>query len=288
MNVIPRFERSNFDSKLEIPSATRAVNCVLRIELRILLLRLDQTSFSIARRRERGGRIVTEPDTYRCRAWTDAEWRDFCFRFRHINEHFWNNRFWLQPPDGFSELDLPLGRPSHRPNLECQLRLEIMQGAAAPAHAQIEVVHLADDERDMRSNSGTYDHRDVHSDTRYSNRTGSRHAHITVVHEVAHLLDLDHPGVAAGYPECSVDGNRRICYGRTAEARDQVTGSGLAVNAYHATPWLSRVAMHTRARRNAWTLLRRAEPPSPLSIIRIRQRSSERIRERLIRSTEDL
>jgi hypothetical protein len=275
MNVFVRLNRDDFDSKLEIPNPRRAVNCVLRIELKIWLVRLDVTTFT------------RKNQTYRCRHWTDQEWRDFVFLYRHICEHYWNNRWWLQPPANFSELDLPLGRPTHRPNIKCELKLEIVTTRAARRHHRIRVVRLADDEREMRSASRTYDNRDNNPRSRHSSRTGHDYIQIPAVHEVAHLLNLHHPEVGR-VRQCTADGNRDICYGRDHATRSELTGWGMSFTDRHAQPWLDRIADHTMTRPRAWTLLRGWAPPESLAVIGIRQRAGERMRERILRSVEDL
>jgi hypothetical protein len=277
MPLTTRVNRNNFDSKLEFPNARGVANAILRVEIRLLMARVDGNSFT------RGGR------TYRTRSWTGAEWRNFLWHYKHIVEHYWNNRFWLQPADNFSGIDLPLARPTHRPNVACQLQVIYVANATERRHARIRVVHMADGEPTMRSNAITLDNRDV--ETRYIQvaRLERTYIQIPAVHEMAHLLGIHHPGRAYGYGECRTNMNRDICYGRTGPHRDELSGSGMAFSSdRYADPWRRRIDDHTGIPSGNWTLLRSAEPPRPLAMINVTRRAGERMRERLIQSVDGL
>jgi hypothetical protein len=180
-------------------------------------------------------------------------------------------------------MNLPLAAPTHRPNFQCKLRILLLNNATDRNHASIRAVRLADDEDPMRSNSRTYDNRDIQ--VTY-NRQGN--PHITAVHEVGHLLTLDHPGLRERLPECVADGNADECY----EPRNETMGGGLDMIPDYANPWRKRLAQHTHTNENAWEIFRNEISPVRLSGERLMRDiingSQERMRDRLIRSVEGL
>ena len=243
MNVTPRIIGDDFDSSLQIPSPFSAANCTLTINLKVFLHPYSGVTY------QRRGQ------TYKTRAWRNAEWSEFVFLYKHISNHYWNNRFWLTPPASFAELDLPLDRPTHRPNVFCRLNLEIAK-TRGESHVEIEVVHLDNDEpKPFRSHSRLYDDKDVQV------KSNGKYLQIPVVHEVAHLLGIDHPGLAAGRPACLRNGNLKACYGKDGYERDQISGSGMAFRVQHAEPWRDRMSLHTDTNAGDWRVsMMRVEP----------------------------
>ncbi|HEY7422991.1 MAG TPA: hypothetical protein VH682_02000 [Gemmataceae bacterium] len=270
MNVIVRIDDVNFDSKVEIPDAKKASNCVIYLELRLRMVHFDGNSF------------VHKGKTYRTQPWPPGEWNVFRFRFKHICEHWWSHQFWLRSPTSFNEMNLPLGNPTHRPNFQCKLRIELLPKDTDRRHARITVIRLADDEDDLRSNSHLYDNRDIQ--VSYSDD----HPHITAVHEVGHLLSLEHPGVRNRVPACLRDGNAEECYEPLGEAM----GGGLGMIPDYANPWVQRLARHTHTKPADWTVFRHAIDPVSLSRERLMRDivdgAQRRMRDRLIQSVEGL
>lgn len=268
MNVTVRIDEPRFDSKIEIPDSTRPRNCIIYLELKLHLVQVNGTTFT------------HEGQSYDTKPWTPGEWNVFRFLFRHICEHWWSTQFWLRPPVSFNEMNLPLGRPTHRPNFQCKLKIELVPNAADRNHAQIRVVRLADDEREMRSNSFLYDNRDVN----VSSNNG--YPHITAVHEVGHLLKLQHPGVRNKVPACLADGNADECY----EPEGEAMGGGLGMIPEYAAPWIERLERHTNAKN--WTVFRQEIAPVDLArerLIRdVTDGAARRMRERMLQSVEGL
>jgi hypothetical protein len=246
MIVTTRLPLDDFDSRLEVLSPGGAA-CALTVTLRLWLQREDTTEV------ERKGQ------TYRCRPWTAGEWAHYVTRFKTVVERAWNNQFWLRPPAGFADLDFPVGRPTWRPNIDCRLELDLFQGPAPRIHHTIRVVHLADNERDMPSNSGLMDNRDVRV-VRVTDPEGYEHVRVTAVHEIGHVLGSDHPGVGTVF-FCEIDPNDQVCY--DADWPD-VMGNGMTFRPRHARPWLDRIAAHTATNPGDWGLLRRPEPAASL------------------------
>ncbi len=270
MNVTVRVTNNRFDSRLEIPDSTRPANCNIWLELRLLLVQVNGTTFT------------RNNSTYRTQAWDSGEWNRFRYLYKHICEHWWSHQFWYRPPASFNDMNLPLARPTHRPNFQCRLRIYLVQNATERRHARIRCVRLADDERAMRSHSRLYDNRDI----LLSRPRGV--PHITAVHEVGHLLRLAHPGVREGVAECQADGNASVCY----EPHTEAMGAGLEMIDAYASPWLQRLAQQTHTAEADWTLFRQAVSPVSLSRERVlhdaARGSGRRMRDRLLQSTDQI
>jgi hypothetical protein len=282
MNVTTWISGNDFDSKIEIPDARRAINCKIILTLNIQLVQHRGATFTRRARRANGtGGFRTEVQTYRTQNWTAGEWNVFRYLLTHIAQHWWSTQFWLKPPASFNEMNLPLAGPTHRPNFQCVLKINLIN-SRVNRHARVKAVRLQDDERDMRSHSRLFDNRDL----QVSNPRDVPHT--TAVHEIGHLLGLDHPGIRNAVPACLVDGNQQQCY----QPHGEMMGSGLGIVDAYAAPWLDRIARHTHTRRAGWTVLRRDTPPTRLSAERllrdITNGANQRMRDRLIRSADQL
>lgn len=224
--------------------------------------------------------------------WSHGEWQRFVHGFKQQCA-MWNDKFWLIPPAGFSQLDVNIAGKPVRPNIYCHLTVEITP-SADHAHRVIKVVNLdaksaarAAGKResdvtsgDFRSDSGTYDTFDVrprwHS---YTDNSGNarRVRHYTIAHEIGHALGEDHIGVIRHDPMCDMavvvdrsfkgvlatavpaimagGSNSKVCYGDFAAASvgANVMGGGGKFEPVNAQPWIDQMARHTRTA-TPWTV----------------------------------
>ena len=173
--------------------------------------------------------------------WTDGLWNQWRARYQREVQAFWHGKFWLEPRHPFAELDFTDRAVTYRPNVWCRFRLEVVN-SSADAHKTISVVRLHSSVAHFRSDSGNYDHRDIqrgrseHSGTTYRQR-----AH---VHEVGHLLGLDHAANASA--ACTAAGNTGAepCYCATPDDCSNVMGAGERVRESNASPWQRAMNEH--------------------------------------------
>ncbi|MFO1351643.1 MAG: hypothetical protein U1F68_13630 [Gammaproteobacteria bacterium] len=261
-----------FDSELSPPSGANCPNWVLTILLRVHLIQINSNNTPpLAFSSQFNGRFppasvynqrlgqgfVTDVEQspqrlFQVLDWTREQWANYKRRLEWQCNHYWNHRFWLRPPNSYSELDWPPGRFITRPNIWCALELRVVDDPTQ-ASCAFEVVRL-----DSRFDNGlTY-----RSYFNRSNRTGrlsdrdilgNNDGQIVALHEIAHALGIDHIGIHnnscrnnMNYP------NGDDCYGIGAE-RQYINGVGLLLNRSHAEPWRRRITRHTNTNQSQWS-----------------------------------
>ncbi len=167
--------------------------------------------------------------------WSDSSWKAWKANFLQSAEAFWNGRFWLINDAG--TFAFARGATTYCPNVWCRFRLVGQDAATAGSHHTIDVVRLHASENWFGSHSTLYDSKDtnlVHKSTDSRGKAVMQRAH---VHEVGHLLGLDH--VDVGKPHClpSGDTNASACYGIADGDMKAAMGSGMQLKPENAYPW---------------------------------------------------
>lgn len=208
--------------------------------------------------------------------WPDDEWRNFRLDFYRQVTGFFRDRFWLVPPRGYTGLDWPDGRPTHRPNVKCGLTLWLHD---RPEHARTIVNCIYPVPGQYMRSSAT---RTEHSaeldadDTGYEDSQPNPMNHVpnlvpdevhtqaTALHEVGHLLGLSH--VNNNPAACPVNApGTAACYGTTAWQRGDLMGWGSRVEYWHSWPWRNRIRYHTGV--GGWRAVMTRPDPQPLGAI---------------------
>lgn len=81
-----------------------------------------------------------------------------------------------------------------------------------------------------------------------------------ILHEVGHLMGLEHIGVANGELLCKAEidkdeikgSNKNICYGATLESFSDVMGGGMSLSVTDAMPWQRAISILTNTKREDW------------------------------------
>lgn len=225
------------------------------------------------------------PRLVNCRSWLVPEWNRFKIGFKQIVERSWNNQIFLLPPEGaygdalsdesYRQL---ISNPQIAAHVECALDIELMPpNAAARAHAQIEVVHLAQRGLHFRNNM----HRITNESIEFTEREkpqwpGVSLLQVPAAHEVGHWLhDLTTPvfehidrQYALTLPAAQ---QADAQYGHVLGKRVGLMGSGSLATEHEAKPWLVRIARHTHAL-FGWTMVHRIHFNNSLEPLPARQR----------------
>jgi hypothetical protein len=233
-------------------------------------------------------------NTFNIRNWTESEWWQFMNSVFDQSDH-WNNKFWLIPPNNYSELDWPLnarqGR-NYRPNVKCQL---FVQKWLSPglANKTIRVAKLAEshvgDNGTFRSDAVTYDSLDGVAHTFQIPDNGGtilNIVHYTIPHEIGHALGQPHIGQLRRTTACmaaiagptpgdstTVGGsNSHRCYGwgEPPSIAENIMGYGLRYEDVNAQPWRDRIAEHTHTDAAHWRVSMVDVPPRRLGAFEYR------------------
>ncbi|HLK67166.1 MAG TPA: hypothetical protein VKU19_27215 [Bryobacteraceae bacterium] len=234
--------------------------------------------------------------------WSQAEWSRFVKRFLTQCD-MWNNKFWLIPPADFTALDVTTGGKKVRPNVYCNLNVQV-QYSPAGAHRSITVVNMDAKSAarqggkketdvtslDFRSDDSTYDSMDTAvGNVGLRDPSGNPQSKVrfyTIPHEIGHAIGQPHIGVIRKEPLCQMAilldrlpgvnksalpalfagaSNSLACYGDFASVptSSNVMGGGDQFAVENAQPWRDALLRHTKAR-TAWTVSMSRVAPSPV------------------------
>ncbi|HUF69722.1 MAG TPA: hypothetical protein VMM79_13850 [Longimicrobiales bacterium] len=167
--------------------------------------------------------------------WSDAAWRSWKMSFMTSAQRFWHGKFWLLNDSG--SFSYKKGATTYYPNVWCRFKLVANDAGLPGIHHTIDVVRLHRTERWFGSHSTLYDSRDTASAHKRTTSKGRKVMQRAHVHEVGHLLGLDH--VDVGKPHCPASGNTNssACYGVADTDMQAVMGAGMQFRIENAYPW---------------------------------------------------
>jgi hypothetical protein len=237
-----------FDADLDPDVRNRTTNANLTLYIRINFQQINPTA-TVTTYTDWDGNAVP------IQRWGVVEWNTWKRRFLTDCRRKWNGKFWLRTPASYDRLNWPDGTATHRCNLYCRFEIS-EQSTSQGAHAVIPVVKVS--RRDFfRSHMLLYSSNDLRAErlTRGSN-------FFTHVHEIGHLIGLEHPG--HGTARCTTAGEA-ACYA-AADGDDRgIMGRGSEPRARHADPWVRAASVLTGVARNQWTVSLRRVYPQPLA-----------------------
>jgi hypothetical protein len=175
----------------------------------------------------------TEPSR-KITKWTVGSWELWKRNFVTSAQKFWHGKFWLV--NNFPEYEYEVKGVRYRPNIWCRFKLVGGDIDKVVANHTIDVVHLDPTETWFGSHSTLYDSKDTNLVQKGTNSGGKPIMQRAHVHEIGHLLGMDH--VDVGKPNCPpLNTNAAACYGIVDVDKVSVMGEGMQIRAENAMPW---------------------------------------------------
>lgn len=264
---------TDFDSELRTTMANAVVNAELTIVLRVWLQQVDTKTAGLTYPQFHDTADPNPAKMFEIRNWDEkgkhstgyrGEYATFTHRYQCEGQSFWTGKYWLQTPDDFADLDWP-EKPkagTHRPNVYCRFRLELVNSLAGKPHKTIQLIRLdrkTGTNTTFRSDDSHYDNFDLGTSTidHIKDDKGVEHSytHNTFAHEIGHALGLAHIGILVGNAAAVAHPNGQEAYGYGTLTQTQsanIMGYGMTMTTIDAQPWVDRIAQHTGAPAAKW------------------------------------
>lgn len=169
--------------------------------------------------------------------WTDGAWKIWKDNLINTAQRFWHGKFWLINSRGV--LGYKANTKVMIPNFYCRFKLTGGDATVGTYHHIIDVVRLHRSEDWFGSHSTLYDSLDTKSVEKNTDSHGKKVMQMAHVHEVGHLIGLDHVDVGKAHCPATSDTNAAQCYGISDHDMKSVMGSGMRLDPEHAQPWIS-------------------------------------------------
>ncbi|NSX56782.1 hypothetical protein [Parasulfitobacter algicola] len=235
--------RPKFDWDLDTSICDKYTNATLTITLRLGLRQINPSNAA-----ETGTYKDSNGNKKKIEKWDQAKWMTWKHSFITSAKRYWDDKFCLLNVSGKffrHEVD---GK-QYSPNIDCRFKLIEGNADQSSRHHIVDVVYLREGTSDFfRSHSKLYDNRDIYEQSGAFDSKGRPVVQKPNVHEIGHLLGLNH--VDVGKSHCPTNGNPNAdpCYGVADEDLNSIMGAGMQLRLACAKPWLKALDIVLRRR----------------------------------------
>lgn len=243
-----REKTPKFDVSLDTSLCSERSNAVLTLTLRLGFKQINPPAGEMQGTYHDYG-DANEPARMITR-WNTSEWAAWKKDFVASAQDYWDGKFWLlnnfplPGPDGLG-LNYTIRGERYVANIDCRMRLVAGEDGKGGNHHEIEVVHLHPSSRWFGSNAVLYDSNDTRENKKGVDSKGADILQKAHVHEVGHLLGLDHVDVDKAACKNEKNNNASVCYGVKDEDMYSVMGKGMHLRPEHAVPWRKAMVLMT-------------------------------------------
>lgn len=230
-----------YDAELNTDVASININAELTLTLRLGFRQINPPNGAASGTYHDYGDV--KEATRKIVKWTPGEWETWKTNFCTSAQSFWRGKFWLVNDGG--SFPFKDKETWYFPNFICWLDIVGSDAGGANIHHTIDVVNLDRTETWFGSHSTLYDSLDTASTEKAKDSAGNPIMQQAHVHEVGHLLGLDHVDVGKAHCTKDSDTNATRCYGVADTDKRSVMGSGMELREEQAMPW--RVALRAFA-----------------------------------------
>jgi len=243
----------NFDAELNTDICGPTANAELTLTLRLGLRKVDPFTGGAA-----GIYLDGDLEAREIIRWTPGVWEKWKSDFSSIVQPFWDGKFCLIN-DCFS-FPFQIRGMTLYPNVWCRFNLILNDAptsryitndeGASRNHYTIDVVRLDPNKANsFRSHSMVITSEDLKNDITGATKGRGLITQITALHEIGHLLGLNH--VAVGKPGCPTSWtDAPACYGVSDYDKLSVMGQGMLLRPEHdAYPWREALRYFDREER---------------------------------------
>lgn len=222
-----------YDAELNTDVCDRYNNAELTLTLRMGFKQINPSGgAATGTYRDYGKATGTARKTIK---WTPQSWSHWKTDFVKSARSFWHGKIWLV--GNFPDYDYVDKGVTYRPNIWCRFDLIGGDAASGVYNHVIEVVRLDPSENWFGSHWKLYDSLDSSSVQKGTDSAGKPIMQRAHVHEVGHLLGLEHVDVGKAHCPTSGNTNAAQCYGLADADKNSVMGQGMKLLPVHASPW---------------------------------------------------
>jgi len=232
-------EFSRFDAELNTDVCDAYTNADLTLTLKLGFQQINPPgTAATGTYHDYGDSVTPNTPTRNIVRWTPVTWAAWKANFTASAQQFWDGKFWLVNDAGLFQYQAL--RQTFVPNIYCKLKI-VSSDSTTGNHHNISVVRLAATETWFGSHETLYDSLDTRSVEKARDSAGNPIMQRAHVHEVGHLLGLDH--IDVGQPHCPATGdtNASACYGVSDASLTSVMGSGMTIRLQDAAPWRNAI-----------------------------------------------